>query len=179
MPGQSAAFTSAPLAAPLQLTGSATVRVRVSGAADITVFAKVYDVDQAGNATLPFGLAAPVRVTGAAHGGAPGTVTVTLPAMDYQFAAGHRLRLVLTSTDFGYATPRAAAAYRVALAGPGLSVPSDPALPIAGGGAAWWTWAAPAAALAAAAVILLARRRRVRGPGAGLVMPGSRWRSPG
>jgi ABC-2 type transport system ATP-binding protein len=31
MPGQSAAFTSAPLAAPLQQTGSATVRVRVSG----------------------------------------------------------------------------------------------------------------------------------------------------
>jgi ABC-2 type transport system ATP-binding protein len=162
MPGQSAAFTSAPLSAPLQQTGSATVRVRVSGAADITVFAEVYDVDQAGNATLPFGLAAPVRVSGAAHGGAPGdrTVTVTLPAMDYQFAAGHRLRLVLTSTDFGYATSRTAAAYRVALAGPGLSVPSDPALQIAGGGAAWWTWAGPAAALAAAAVILLARRRR-------------------
>ncbi|HEY7921282.1 MAG TPA: alpha/beta fold hydrolase, partial [Streptosporangiaceae bacterium] len=162
VPGQSAAFTSAPLSAPLQQTGSATVRVRVSGAADITVFAEVYDVDQAGNATLPFGLAAPVRVSGAAHGGAHGdrTVTVTLPAMDYQFAAGHRLRLVLTSTDFGYATPRTAAAYRVALAGPGLSVPSDPALQIAGGGAAWWTWAGPAAALAAAAVILLARRRR-------------------
>ena len=162
MPGQSAAFTSAPLSAPLQQTGSATVRVRVSGAADITVFAEVYDVNQAGNATLPFGLAAPVRVSGAAHGGAPGdrTVTVTLPAMDYQFAAGHRLRLVLTSTDFGYATSRTAAAYRVALAGPGLSVPSDPALQIAGGGAAWWTWAGPAAALAAAAVILLARRRR-------------------
>jgi ABC-2 type transport system ATP-binding protein len=161
MPGQSAAFTSAPLSAPLQQTGSATVRVRLSGAADITVFAAVYDVDQAGNATLPFGLAAPVRVSGAANsaaGAAPRTVTVTLPAMDYQFAAGHRLRLVLTSTDFGYATSRTAAAYRVALAAPGLSVPSDPALQIAGGGVPWWTWAAPLAALAAAAVILLARR---------------------
>jgi ABC-2 type transport system ATP-binding protein len=180
MPGQSAAFTSAPLSAPLQQTGSATVRVRVSGAADVTVFAEVYDVDQAGNATLPFGLAAPVRVTSAANGAASGaansgaansgaaagrTVTVTLPAMDYQFAAGHRLRLVLTSTDFGYATSRTAAAYRVALAGRGLSVPSDPALQITGGGAAWWTWAAPAAALAAAAVILLARRRPGRGAG--------------
>ena len=69
-PGQSAAFTSAPLPAPLQQTGSATVRIRVSGAADITVFAEVYDVDQAGNATLPFGLAAPLRVTGAAPAGA-------------------------------------------------------------------------------------------------------------
>ena len=157
MPGESAAFTSAPLAAPLQQTGSATVRIRVSGAADITVFAEVYDVDQAGNATLPFQLAGPVRVTGAAAGR---TVTVTLPAIDYQFAAGHRLRLVLTSTDFGYATPAAAAAYRVALAGPGVSVPSDPALQITGGGVPWWTWAAPLAALAAAAVILLARPRR-------------------
>ena len=176
MPGQSAAFTSAPLAAPLQQTGSATVRVRVSGAPAVTVFAAVYDVDQAGHATLPFGLAAPVRVTSTAPTRAAPTraaptraastspatsrtVTVTLPAMDYQFAAGHRLRLVLTSTDFGYATPRAVAAYRVALAGPGLSVPADPALQIAGGGVPWWTWAAPIAALAAAAVILLARRR--------------------
>ena len=58
MPGQSAAFTSAPLAAPLQQTGSATAAVRVSGTADITVFAAVYDVDQAGNATLPFQLRA-------------------------------------------------------------------------------------------------------------------------
>ena len=162
MPGQSAAFTSAPLAAPLQQTGSATVAVRVGGAADITVFAAVYDVDQAGNATLPFQLAAPVRVTGAAAGR---TVTVTLPPIDYQFAAGHRLRLVLTSTDFGYATSPAAAAYRVALAGPGLSVPSDPALQIAGGGVPWWTWAGPAVALAAAAVILLARPpKRPRAP---------------
>ena len=103
-----------------------------------------------------------MRVSGAAAGR---TVTVTLPAIDYQFAAGHRLRLVLTSTDFGYATSPAATAYRVALAGPGLSVPSDPALQIAGGGVPWWTWAAPAGALAAAAVILLARpRRRPRVP---------------
>ena len=169
MPGESAAFTSAPLAAPLQQTGSASVRIRVSGAADITVFAEVYDVDQAGNATLPFQLAAPLRVSGAAAGR---TVTVTLPAMDYQFAAGHRLRLVLTSTDFGYATAGAAAAYRVALAAPGLSVPSDPALRITGGGVPWWTWAAPLAALAAAAVILLARPRRR--PRAAPSRPGSR-----
>ena len=53
MPGQSAAFTSAPLAAALQVTGSPTVRIRVSGAAQVTLFAKVYDVDQAGHATLP------------------------------------------------------------------------------------------------------------------------------
>ena len=61
MPGQSAAFTSSSLSSPVQVTGSPTVRVRVSGAPEVTLFAKVYDVDQAGNATLPNQLVSPVR----------------------------------------------------------------------------------------------------------------------
>jgi ABC-2 type transport system ATP-binding protein len=157
MPGQSAAFTSAPLTAPVQVTGSPSVRIRVGGAAQVTLFAKVYDVDQAGNAALPDQLAAPLQVTGAAAGK---QITVRLPAIDYDFAAGHRLRLVLTTTDFAYATPRQAATYQVALAGPGLSLPSDPALTVVNGGVPWWTWAAPLAALAAAGLILAAGRRR-------------------
>src|SRR5215468_11763741 len=68
MPGQSAAFTSAPLSSAVQLTGSPAVRVRVSGAPEVTLFAKIYDVDQAGNATLPSQLVSPVRVTGAQAG---------------------------------------------------------------------------------------------------------------
>jgi ABC-2 type transport system ATP-binding protein len=159
MPGQTAVFQSARLAAPLQVTGSMTVRITVRGAPQVTVFAGVYDVDQAGNATLPYSLAAPVRVNGAAGGR---TVTVTLPAVDYQFAAGHRLRLVLTATDFAYATSPVPATYQVALASRSLSVPSDPALVIAGTGVPPWTWLAPAAALIAAALILLAGRRRDR-----------------
>ena len=157
IPGQSATFSSGPLPASLQVTGSPVARIRVSGAADITLFAKLYDVDQAGNATLPFSLAAPLRVTGAARGA---TVTVTLPAIDYQFAAGHRLRLVLSSTDFAYATAPQAAVYQVALARRGLTVPLDPGLQTTGGAVPWWTWAAPLAALAAAAGLLLAPRRR-------------------
>jgi len=156
MPGQSAAFTSAPLPSSLQLTGSPTVRIRVAGAPDVTLFAKVYDVDQAGNATLPDQLVAPLRISGAQAGR---VVTVRLPAIDYEFAAGHRLRLVLTTTDFAYATPAASAVYQVALAGPGLAVPQDPALTVVTGGLPWWVWAAPAAALAAAALILGAGRR--------------------
>jgi len=156
MPGQSAAFTSAPLSAPLHVTGAPTVAISVSGAADITLFAKVYDIDQAGNATLPFQLAAPLRVTGPAAGR---VVTVALPAMDYGFAAGHRLRLVLATTDFAYGTPAAPATYQVALAGPGLSVPMDPSLTAANASVPWWVWAAPAAALVVAALILIGRRR--------------------
>ena len=159
MPGQSAAFTSAPLAAALQVTGSPTVRIRVSGAPQVTLFAKVYDVDQAGNATLPGELVAPLRVTGAQAGR---IVTITLPAIDYTFSAGHRLRLVLTTTDFGYSTPPAPAVYQVALAGSGLTVPGDPALTVTGGGAPGWAWAAPLCALAAAVLILALGGRRRR-----------------
>jgi ABC-2 type transport system ATP-binding protein len=167
MPGQTAAFTSAPLTSPLQVTGAATVSIRVSGAPQVTLFAELYDVDQAGNATLPFQLAAPLRVTGVTGGPAGGgaDVTIRLPAVDYQFAAGHRLRLVLTTTDFGYATAPDPAIYRVSLAGPGVTLPSDPALRMAGGGLPWWTWGAPLAAALAAALILAAGRRRRR-PGA-------------
>jgi len=159
MPGQSASFASAPLPSPLQVTGEPVVRIRVTGSGPVPLFAKLYDVDQAGNTTLPYQLAAPLRVTGAAGGR---VLTVALPAIDYQFAAGHRLRLTLTTTDFAYATPAAAAAYRVSLAGPGVSVPSDPALVIVTGGLPAWTWAAPAAALLAAAAILTVGRRRRR-----------------
>ena len=172
MPGQSAAFTSAPLASSLQVTGSPTVRIRVSGPGEVTLFAKVYDVDQGGNATLPYQLAAPLRVSGARAGR---TIAVALPAIDYSFSAGHRLRLVLTTTDFSYATAPAPAVYRVALAGRGLTAPSDPALTVIGAGAPWWVWAAPTAALVAAALILMLRRRRGRD---GLV-PGPRRRSAG
>jgi ABC-2 type transport system ATP-binding protein len=160
MPGQSAAFTSAPLTSPIQLTGSPTVRVAVSGAPEVTLFAKIYDVDQAGNATLPNQLVSPVRVTGAQAGR---VVTIALPAIDYDFSAGHQLRLVLTTTDYAYATSSSPAVYRVALAGPGVIVPSDPALTVVNGGVPWWVWAAPAAALLAAALILVLGRRRSRG----------------
>ena len=162
VPGQSAFFQSAPLRAPLQVTGSMTVPIRVAGTAQVTLFAKVYDVDQAGNATLPFSLAAPLRVTNAGSGR---VVRVTLPAVDYQFAAGHRLRLVLTATDFAYATSPVPATYLVALAGRGLTVPSDPALAVSGTGVPWWTWAAPAAALLTAIALLTTGRRRARGGG--------------
>jgi ABC-2 type transport system ATP-binding protein len=160
MPGQSAALTSARLSGPIQVTGSPTVRVRVSGVPDVTLFAKIYDVDQAGNATLPNQLVSPVRVTGAQAGR---VVTIHLPAIDYDFSTGHQLRLVLTTTDYAYATAPAPAIYRVALAGPGVVMPSDPALTVVNGGVPWWVWAAPAAALVAAALILGLGRRSSRG----------------
>jgi ABC-2 type transport system ATP-binding protein len=163
MPGQTAAFTSAVLARPVRVTGAPVVRIRVSGAAQVTLFAELYDVDQAGNATLPFSLAAPLRVT-VPPGSGGQDVTVRLPAIDYQFVAGHRLRLVLTTTDFGYATPPALAVYRVSLAGPGATLPTDAALVVSSSGLPWWTWVAPLAAVVAAGLILGLRRGGCRRP---------------
>ena len=157
VPGQSAAFQSAPLTHPVQVTGSPVIQVRVTGQSAITLFAKLYDVDQAGNAILPDQLAGPLTVP-ASQGR---NITVQLPAIDHSFAAGHQLRLVLSTTDYAYATPQSSAVYRVALASPGLSLPSDPALGLRSSGLPWWTWAAPIAALAAAALIMATRRRRV------------------
>jgi ABC-2 type transport system ATP-binding protein len=165
MPGQTAAFTSPVLTRPVQVTGAPSVRIRVSGAAQVTLFAELYDVDQAGNATLPFSLAAPLRVT-VPPGSGGQDVTVRLPAIDYQFVAGHRLRLALTTTDFGYATPAAPAVYRVGLAGPGVTLPTDAALLVSSSGLPWWTWGAPLAAVIAAGLILGFRRRGGRRPGA-------------
>ena len=105
----------------------------------MTLFAKLYDVDQAGNATLPTSLAA--RCGSPAGAGRARSSPCALPAIDYDFSAGHRLRLVLTTTDSGYATSPAPAVYRVALAGPGSRAADRPGpARVSSGGLPWWTW---------------------------------------
>ncbi|MEV6035882.1 CocE/NonD family hydrolase [Nonomuraea sp. NPDC052116] len=167
MPGQSAAFESRPLTAPLQLTGSSTVRVKVSGKGEATLFAKLYDVaDGTQPPALPAGLVAPVRVT-IPEGAGSAEVTVTLPAVDYRFAAGHRLRLVLTTTDMGFATAVEPASYQVSLASPALAVPTVRTLAAPPTGVAWWVWAMPLAAVVVAAVLLATGRTASRRPATG------------
>jgi len=174
MPGQSAFFESEPLTAPLQLTGSPSVRVRVYGEGEVTLFAKLFDVpDALQPPTLPAGLVAPFRVT-IPEGADSAEATVTLPAVDHRFDTGHRLRLVVSTTDMAYATPAQPAAYRIALAAPALSVPTVASLAAPPSGIAWWVWAMPLAAVAVAAVLLATGRtgaRRASGPPAGDAPP--------
>ena len=106
--------------------GAPTVTVRVAtGAPDAVLFGKLYDVTPGGRSTLPASLAAPVRVPGSPDGTA---VTLRLPAVDHDFAAGHRMRLVLATTDLGYASPAAPATMTVSLVSPELTVPLDTAI---------------------------------------------------
>ncbi|MET7464863.1 CocE/NonD family hydrolase [Nonomuraea sp. NPDC005501] len=162
MPGQSASFDSAPLTAPLQLTGSPSVRLKVSGKGQVTLFAKLLDVaDGVQPPTLPAGLVAPFRVT-IPEGATSAEATVALPAVDHLFAAGHRLRLTVATTDMGYATPAEAASYQVGLASPALAVPTVAALETPATGVAWWVWAMPLAGVVVAVVLLATGRARPR-----------------
>jgi ABC-2 type transport system ATP-binding protein len=138
--GQSATFTTAPLTEPLTLVGSGSVRLQVtSSVPQATLFVSVWDlgpdVDTGsgtaaggsgrapGTAVLPGLAVSPVRLSGLVAG-QPRTVDVALPPVAQQVPVGHRLQLVVSSTDQAYAVPRAAAAYSVALAGdPALVLP--------------------------------------------------------
>jgi ABC-2 type transport system ATP-binding protein len=158
MPGQSAAFESRPLTAPLQLTGSTTAKIKVSGKGEATLFAKLYDVAEGSQPpTLPAGLVAPIRVT-IPEGAGSVEATVTLPAVDHRFAVGHRLRLVVATTDMGFATSAEPATYQVSLASPTLAVPTVRTLAAPPAGVAWWVWAMPLTAVVIAAILLATGR---------------------
>jgi ABC-2 type transport system ATP-binding protein len=159
-PGQFARFTSAKLSQAVTVTGAPSVTVKVAtGAPDAVLFAKLYDVGPDGKQTLPASLATPLRIAGSPQGTA---VRVRLPAVDHRFAAGHWLALVLASTDMGYASPAAPAAYTVSLASPDLTLPTDPQLAADAAPLPGWVWVLPPVALAIAAALLLTGRRRVR-----------------
>ncbi|MFE4048199.1 alpha/beta fold hydrolase [Streptomyces sp. YIM B13518] len=157
-PGQHARFESAPVAGDLRITGSPTVTVRVKSTGDDAVlFGKVYDVGPDGRQqVLPSQLVAPVRVEGAEAGK---DVTLTLPAVDHEVRKGHRLRLVLASTDLGYASPAAPATYTVSLKSD-LTVPTAPGVTTAAAPLpAWVVWLPVVGALIALALLLTGRRR--------------------
>lgn len=161
-PGQNARFESAPLKTSRRITGSPTVRVNVKAEqGDAVLFGKVYDVSPDGKQqVLPSQLVTPYRITPDQQGK---PLKLTLPAVDHEIDAGHRLRLVLAATDLGYASPDAPTTYTVSLDGP-LTIPTAPGLTTASAGLPWWTWGLPAAAVVIAAALLLTMRRRTAGP---------------
>ncbi|MEV0318953.1 alpha/beta fold hydrolase [Streptomyces sp. NPDC050658] len=162
-PGQNARFDSAPLRDDVRITGSPTARVHVKSESDDAVlFAKVYDVGPGGGAqqVLPAQLVAPVRVADAKRGK---DVDLTLPAVDHDLQKGHRLRLVLASTDLGYASPAEPTTYTVSLKSD-LSVPTAPGVKTAAAPLPAWVWWLPIAGAVVALALLLTARRRTAAP---------------
>ncbi|WP_432149120.1 alpha/beta fold hydrolase [Streptomyces sp. bgisy029] len=162
-PGQFGRFESAPLDTSVRVTGTPTVRVNVKATEgrDAVLFGKVYDVSPDGRQqVLPSQLVAPYRITPDQQGK---PVELALPAVDHEFDAGHRMRLVFSATDLGYASPAEPATYTVTAEGP-LTVPTAPAVRTAAATLPWWTWGLPAAALVIAAALLITARRRTATP---------------
>ncbi|MGZ4649356.1 MAG: alpha/beta fold hydrolase, partial [Kineosporiaceae bacterium] len=164
LPGQVAVFESAPLGQSLQVVGGSRVRLQVRGSGSATLFAQLYDVAPGGGATLPQQLVSPLRVTGLTP--AASGVTVSMPAVVRDVAAGHRLRLVVSTTDQAYALPARPAQYVVALAGDSaLAVPVVPMTVLGGGGLGAlvpWALALVVAAGAVVGAFTVLGRRRTR-----------------
>ncbi|MEV0252928.1 alpha/beta fold hydrolase [Streptomyces sp. NPDC050732] len=161
-PGQFAKFDSKPLDSDLRITGTPTVRAHVkSSNGDAVLFGKVYDVGPDGKQqVLPSQLVAPMRVTDAKDGK---DVELTLPAVDHEVQKGHRLRLALSSTDLGYASPVEPAKYTVSLKSD-LKVPTAPGVETAAAPLPSWVWWLPAAGAVVALALLATARRRTTAP---------------
>ena len=130
LPGQSARFTSEPLISPLTLIGSSRIDLDVTATArQATLFASLWDLGPdisrtdggrtsvgPSSAVLPQLAVAPVKLTGldpdkARH------VTIALPAVSHKVPVGHRLQLVISTTDQAYANAVQNASYTVTLVG--------------------------------------------------------------
>jgi hypothetical protein len=107
-PGTFASWTGAPLVRNVTVVGSPALDVTLSApiaagtqssgpAGQLVVFAKVYDVDEDGKASLINGLVAPVRVPDVNK-----PLHITLPAFAHRFAAGHRIAVYVAGGDTNY-----------------------------------------------------------------------------
>ncbi len=135
LPGQAATFVTDPLVEPLEVTGAPQIRLRVAAApiptvappSEAVLFVKFYDTGPDGRRTLPGGAVAPVRIGPLPADGTPVEFTVTLAGVVRPVQAGHRLAVVVATTDRGYALPQQPAGYLVSLAGDArLAVPVVP-----------------------------------------------------
>jgi predicted acyl esterase len=108
LPGTFAAWTGAPLAAPLTVVGTPSLDVTVSAptaaltqasgpGGQLVLFAKLYDVGTDGTPQLINGLVAPVRISDV-----NATAHITLPAIAHRFDTGHRIALYLAGGDSNY-----------------------------------------------------------------------------
>jgi len=169
IPGQFAAFSSEAVTSPMDVVGASRMSLAVaSSTGQATLFAKLYDVAEDGARSLPSGLVAPIALSGiSTDPEAPTVVEVTLPGIVHRFETGHRMQVVVSSTDQGYALPAEPAVYTLAPGDDGavLSVPAvDGVVQADSGATRWWVLLAAVLGLGLLAwlVAVLWGRRRDR-----------------
>ncbi|MEV6523549.1 alpha/beta fold hydrolase [Longispora sp. NPDC051575] len=131
MTGQNAAFESEPLTTAADVVGTPSVQLRVaSPTGEAVLFAKLYDVSPNGQASLPNGLVAPIRLSGlSADLATAQPVNVTLPAISTRIDVGHRVRVVIATSDQSYQGPVQPVVYTVA-AGTAVALPTAAGTPL-------------------------------------------------
>ena len=152
VPGQTAAWVSDPLAVQQRIVGASRVSITMSAdrpVTDAVLFVSLRTIGADGRQSLPNGLVAPVRIP--QLNAEPITVDVILPAIATEVAAGERLAVVVTTTDFGYRNATAPAVYTVQ-AGDSVLVPGVSGT-LGSAGIPAWIW--PAGSIAVVALILL------------------------
>ena len=108
LPGTTATWDTAPLTRNLAVAGTPKLTLKVSSpiaaatqvagaAGNLVLFVRVQDVAPDGRATDINNLTAPVRVPDVTK-----AFNVTMPAFVHQFAPGHRIRLVVSSSSVNY-----------------------------------------------------------------------------
>ncbi len=124
--GTFAAFTSTPLLVDADQVGIPTLDVTLSAPSyaasqsagpggQLLLFAKLYDLAPDGTITLPHRLISPIRIADVTK-----PIHLELPGVVHRFPAGHRIQLVLASSD---------AAYKNNTAGGAVTVVNDAAKP--------------------------------------------------
>jgi ABC-2 type transport system ATP-binding protein len=162
IPGQVARFSTSRLDSHLLIAGSSTASLQITPktTTDATLFVSLADVAADGSSTVPNGLVAPLRLTGLTPG-RPATVTVDLPGIVHDFAAGHRVVLTVATTDLAYQLPADPRSYTIALGTADLSVPTVHGMVVrAGHPLAWLVVGLIVAALVLTVGLIAAIRRR-------------------
>ena len=152
-PNQGALFISEPLGEPTRIIGASRVSLDVSSDSPrrASLFVGLRVETRAGAFVLPNGLIAPVSID---VGPAPRRVTVELPAIVADVAAGDRLVITVSTTDQAFRTPTEPAVYTVALADPAVVIPQLEMTPRAQG-LALWVWPLMALGICVAMAIAL------------------------
>jgi ABC-2 type transport system ATP-binding protein len=141
LPGQTAMFTTDPLSESMLVVGSPQVALGIRSTTDLTAFVSVRDIGPDGTSSVPTRLVSPIYL-------GPNPITrsalVDLPWMVARIPAGHRLAVVVSTTDFGYSMPADARTYTVSApdASAGITVRTLPVTEIRSGGAQRWVIAA-------------------------------------
>ena len=124
IPGQAATFTSEAVADDLTVLGAPRLRLRLDGGPDgAQLFVRLNDVGPRGETRLLQQAVTPVRLAAL-----PADVEVELGTLSHRLEAGHRLQLVVASTDQAFANRRTPALYRITTGRDGtyLDVPTVP-----------------------------------------------------